>query len=266
VLSELINAHEQEAMCCYLRCLFKLNSELERDNENRQKIAQERLITTCSIVVKSYMDCLRKLSFLTHRVRHTDYVPPPTKEEIWLKRLTESKIPVIILILNQFAQFREFQISTNLSFIYPLLCDLSLSDNFLVRKSLRDVLLRVGKIKLGELRYEVINIETSSLNTGELHNQPADLTDEEEKPIETVNGNTVGKSNDLNGNSRENHDTIGNGDGDLVKDAPEDHDQDRHNDEKISEKTDTKLLQMCIVNTALVHDLPVPMHVGGDDI
>jgi len=138
------------------------------------------------MVVKSYMDCLRKLSFLTHRIRQTEHVPPPTKEEIWLKKLTQSKIPVVLLILHQFAQFRDGQIATHLSFIYPLLCDLTLSDSFLVRKSLRDVLIRVGKIKLGEFRYEVVDMDTSSLDTNGLGIPQSDIGDEGVK-LEKIN-------------------------------------------------------------------------------
>jgi len=192
VLPDLINIQEQESMCCYLRCLFQLNAETEKDIENRHKIAEERLTSTWSLVVKSYMDCLRKISFLTHRTRETDHVPPPTKEELWLKKLTQSKIPVILLILNQFSQFRDKQLSTNLSLIYPLLCDLTLSDSFLVRKSLRDALIRIGKIKIGEFHYEVVDVDTSSLDNGLVnhnnnHHDHPDIGDEGDEVEKTPN-------------------------------------------------------------------------------
>jgi len=37
-------------------------------------------------------------------------------------------------------------------------CDLTASDSFLLRKSLRDLFLRLGGIKIDKFRYEVVKI------------------------------------------------------------------------------------------------------------
>jgi len=157
VLSDLINLQEQVSLSCYLKCLFRFYSETQYDVDTRVQIAEKHLLRTCFDAVKSYMEGIRKLSFIS-RSLSMDINPVPSKEEIWLKRLTHSKIPLIILILDNFSQLSTNLLSSKISFVYPMCCDLTVSDNFLLRKSLRDLFLRLGSIKIQQFRYEVVKI------------------------------------------------------------------------------------------------------------
>jgi len=152
VLSDLINVQEQVSLSCYIKCLFRFYSETQYDVENRFKIADSQLIPICSEAVKSYMASVRELNR-----SHSE-----TRKEM-LKRLNRSKIPLIKLILDSFAQLSRDLLSSKISFIYPVCCDLSVSDSFLLRKSLRDLFLRLGNIKIEQFQYEVVKIDTSSI-------------------------------------------------------------------------------------------------------
>lgn len=64
------------------------------------------------------------------------------------RKLHESSEPIILQLLNGIYKLSDSNFEKHLTTFFPILADLTLSDSVRVRETVRQLLLRVGKLKL----------------------------------------------------------------------------------------------------------------------
>ena len=181
-LQELLQPIEFESMVAYLHCLFHMHAEAERDVQNRRRVAEQHLMRTCYGLVKEYIAGAEQLSTSAAPQRSSSSASgaptalstprrerPLTQEQRSMKVHVDAKVPIIVMILEEFAKFRDDQFAETLPVFYELFCELILSDSRVVRAALRSTLTRIGRLRVNLTAPPKALLEA----TGELSIMPA---------------------------------------------------------------------------------------------
>jgi len=139
---ELQNGVTNEAMYCYLDCLFKLQTESE---EEKTSLVEKCLISSCKNVINIYMGNLIKI-IPVNPERKTKTPAEVPKNIQRITKTADSSIPLLLLILEKILEFNDAQFLSCLESIYPLICDLTNSTSQQVRMLVRQVLWRIGNL------------------------------------------------------------------------------------------------------------------------
>jgi len=118
-VADYLKKQEINSISSFLTICFKLYGETKVDVQNRVERSEERLITRCRAI-------------LTEFVEELDVA---------------NKVPIIIQILKSLLQLEESQFIKNSGIFYTHLANLMLTDSRDVRVTLRDVMMRLGKVK-----------------------------------------------------------------------------------------------------------------------
>eukprot|EP01124_Arcella_intermedia_P007339 TRINITY_DN14468_c0_g1_i2.p1 TRINITY_DN14468_c0_g1~~TRINITY_DN14468_c0_g1_i2.p1 ORF type:complete len:2692 (+),score=798.91 TRINITY_DN14468_c0_g1_i2:41-8116(+) len=155
----LLCALETESMNIYLHTVFNLIEDTGRsDSSLRSELGEHRLTSACSGIVTAYMNSISKYNSPSF---HTSNTSPRSRFKKasaskalpeW-KRVMESKVPVILFILEKVCSFSDEKLEKNLPFYFPIICDLTLSHSIALRTSVRTTLRRIGQIKIGQFSY-----------------------------------------------------------------------------------------------------------------
>jgi len=135
---ELQNKLTANAMSCYLDCLFKLEAD---PSPEYQKLAEDCLISSCTSVMRSFMNEEKKLH-PTKKRRSSSVANLNTNNRI--AQTISSTVPTVLLILDRITSYSDEKFGSVLLAVYPLICDLTLSNNYEVRVAVRKTLWRVG--------------------------------------------------------------------------------------------------------------------------
>jgi len=111
------------------------------------------------VIVHLFVESSIKLALATpvHRISNR---PPLSNEELWYRGVCQATVNPVLTILQNFASFTDEQLKSWMLIIYPIMCDLTLSDEYLIRKPLRELLLRVGKMEIvSEFTFSLMDID-----------------------------------------------------------------------------------------------------------
>eukprot|EP01127_Copromyxa_protea_P009389 TRINITY_DN2209_c0_g1_i4.p1 TRINITY_DN2209_c0_g1~~TRINITY_DN2209_c0_g1_i4.p1 ORF type:complete len:1805 (-),score=476.17 TRINITY_DN2209_c0_g1_i4:124-4893(-) len=156
----LLNEVASDSMYCYFDFLFRLEEEEEPE---RIEIAKTFLVNSCESLIQTYMGIVAQFvdDATTDEVKHkksSRKLLNPRSEQsssIFGKKERMSvamngTVPILVLILTKLLTYSDEKLSSVLHSLYPLLCDLILSDSYQVRLLLRQIVWRVGIMNVPE--------------------------------------------------------------------------------------------------------------------
>ncbi|PRP79080.1 brefeldin A-inhibited guanine nucleotide-exchange protein 2-like [Planoprotostelium fungivorum] len=111
-LVDLMLRKETTAVSCYLRVLFRMYGETQKDSAKRNQLAEARLFTKCSEIITDYMK----------RFGDSASVKVDNKKIITVYN------HIIIQIIKGLLETYDEQLKKHTSSLYPLLCELILCD------------------------------------------------------------------------------------------------------------------------------------------
>ncbi|PRP78307.1 brefeldin A-inhibited guanine nucleotide-exchange protein [Planoprotostelium fungivorum] len=130
-LVDLMLRKETTAVSCYLRVLFRMYGETQKDSAKRNQLAEARLFTKCSEIITDYMK----------RFGDSASVKVDNKKIITVYN------HIIIQIIKGLLETYDEQLKKHTSSLYPLLCELILCDQSKdLRVVLRKMMIRMGTI------------------------------------------------------------------------------------------------------------------------
>jgi len=130
-LVDLMLRKETTAVSCYLRVLFRMYGETQKDSITRNEIAESRLFTKCSEIILDYM----------RRFGDSASVKVDNKKIITVYN------HIIIQIIKGLMEIYDEQLKKHTSTLYPLMCELILCDQSKdMRIILRKIMLRMGTL------------------------------------------------------------------------------------------------------------------------
>jgi len=128
-LVDLLLRKETTAVSCYLRVLFRMYGEKQKDSATRNQIAEPRLMTKCTEIITDYV------------TRIADNNKPENK------KIISAYNQIIIQIIKGILDLYDEQLRSHTKTLYPLLCELITCDQSKdLRTLLRKVMLRIGQL------------------------------------------------------------------------------------------------------------------------
>eukprot|EP01126_Amoeba_proteus_P037096 TRINITY_DN3803_c2_g1_i2.p1 TRINITY_DN3803_c2_g1~~TRINITY_DN3803_c2_g1_i2.p1 ORF type:complete len:1048 (-),score=219.55 TRINITY_DN3803_c2_g1_i2:306-3035(-) len=132
---------------CYLDCLFRLESD---DDRERREISRTYLINSCKSIIQAYMSITAQFvlppsiqgRLHPKRSKHLNLVT--TNKQQRQMELSGSMILILQFMLSKFLNYDDEKFSKMILATYPLLCDLVMSDSSEVRFLVRQVIWRTG--------------------------------------------------------------------------------------------------------------------------
>lgn len=134
-LYDLILKQEIDSMWTYTEVVFGLFSEHQSKSSSGEvaSIVHSRILSTFAVLEQCHMVMAQQAEHLSERSR----------------RLHESNEALVISFLTNFQAFSDDLFISFLSQIFPSFLRLTLSDSIKVRETVRDVMARLGMLKLG---------------------------------------------------------------------------------------------------------------------